>query len=343
MRTTGIDKSLYMITLVDDYSRMTLVRGLVQKSNTGKELLAMIAIMERKGEAKVEMIQTDNGEEYRPTELLEELKKKGITIKQTVPYHSQTNPVAERTNGMIITMARIALLQNSNNNAIPRYLWTEAIQHSAYTKNRTPHRTLGGKSPIEIFNNKVSATILEERKAFRAFGEPVYVHQPQEKDKLVPRSEKAIIVGYTASLKTYRVYTESKRLIVTRDPKHRNIYQLNNMSNIRETLSIEEQPNTIMIEQNNNIDNEDNYSPNRNNGTDTSNYTEKNNNKQNNTLEDEQYQAKSIPNLPGSFEEKPRSNRERRPPARYRDEQAMITFESTPSIDEALNGPNSED
>jgi hypothetical protein len=116
------------------------------------------------------------------------------------------------------------------------------------------------------------------------------------------------------------------------------------MSNTRETLSIEEQPNTIMIEQNNNIDNEDNYSPNRNNGTDTSNYTEKNNNKQNDTLEDEQYQAKSIPNLPGLFEDEPRkSNQERQPPARYHDEQAMITFESTPSIDEALNGPNSED
>jgi transposase InsO family protein len=95
MHTTGIDKSLYMITLVDDYSRMTLVRGLAQKSNAEKELLAMIAIMERKREARVEMIQTDNGGEYRSTELLEELKNKGITIKQTVPYHSQTNPVAE--------------------------------------------------------------------------------------------------------------------------------------------------------------------------------------------------------------------------------------------------------
>jgi hypothetical protein len=172
----------------------------------------------------------------------------------------------------------------------------------------------------------------------------VYVHQLQEKDKLAPRSEKTIILGYIASLKTYRVYTKSKRLIVTKDPKHRHIYQLNNMSNTREILSIEEQPNSIMIEQNNNIDNEDNYFPNRNNRTDTSNYTKKNNNKQNDTLEDKQYQAKSIHNLPGSFEDEPRrSNRERRLPARYYDEQAMITFESTLSIDKALNSPNSED
>jgi hypothetical protein len=46
MHTTGIDKSLYILTLVDDYSRITLVRGLAQQSNAGKELLAMIVIME---------------------------------------------------------------------------------------------------------------------------------------------------------------------------------------------------------------------------------------------------------------------------------------------------------
>jgi hypothetical protein len=61
------------------------------------------------------------------------------------------------------------------------------------------------------------------------------------------------------------------------------------LNNTKEILSIEKQPNAIMIEQHNNIDNEDNYSPNRNNGIDTSNYTEKNNNKQNHTLKEQQY------------------------------------------------------
>jgi transposase InsO family protein len=95
IRITSIDKSLYMITLADDYSRMTLVRDLAQKFNAKKELLAIIAIMERKGKAKVEMIQTDNEGEYQSSELLEKLKQKGITIKQTVSYYSQTNPVTE--------------------------------------------------------------------------------------------------------------------------------------------------------------------------------------------------------------------------------------------------------
>jgi IS30 family transposase len=91
MRIPGIDKLLYMITLVNDYSRLTLVKCLEQQSNAGKELLAITVIMEKKKETKVEIIQMDNGGEYRSTERLEELNKNGITIQQTIIYHSQTN------------------------------------------------------------------------------------------------------------------------------------------------------------------------------------------------------------------------------------------------------------
>jgi hypothetical protein len=45
-----------MITLVDEYSWITLVRGLVQKSNSVKELRAMIVIMDRKREMKIKII-----------------------------------------------------------------------------------------------------------------------------------------------------------------------------------------------------------------------------------------------------------------------------------------------
>jgi hypothetical protein len=95
MHITGIHKSLYIITLVIDYSWITLVRDLAQQSNRRKELLAMIAIMERNGEVKVEFIQIDNGGQYRSTEVIEHLKKIGMVIKQIVSYHSRMNSVAE--------------------------------------------------------------------------------------------------------------------------------------------------------------------------------------------------------------------------------------------------------
>jgi hypothetical protein len=86
----------------------------------------------------------------------------------------------------------------------------DAIQYSVYIKYCTLYHIIGGKSLIKIFNNKVLATILKEHKAFRRFSEVVYIYQLSKKDKLVPWNKKAIIIGYIASLKTYRVYMELK-------------------------------------------------------------------------------------------------------------------------------------
>jgi hypothetical protein len=92
------------------------------------------------------------------------------------------------------------------------------------------------------------------------------------------------------------------------------------MKNTRDPLSIETSPNTIIIEQNNNIDIKDNYSPHRNNGSHTSKYSENNNYKYHDTLEENQYKAKSIPNLLGSFEDNPRRSNQK-----HDDEQDIVT------------------
>jgi hypothetical protein len=84
---------------------------------------------------------------------------------------------------------------NFDNNPIPRTPWTQAIQCPTSTKNRTPHRTLEVKSPIEIFNDRVPATIPAERTAFRASWEPTYIPNQQKQEKLAPLSEMAIIFG----------------------------------------------------------------------------------------------------------------------------------------------------
>ena len=51
----------------------------------------------------------------------------------------------------------------------------------------------------------------------RIFGCPVYIHVPKEKrPKLEPSGRKGIFVGYSESLKAYRVYIPSFRQIETR-------------------------------------------------------------------------------------------------------------------------------
>jgi len=134
METKGVNGQRYICTLIDDYSRMTMLRAIPSKADASDAVLEMIDVMETQAGTKVRSIKTDNGGEYRSTEFLQLLRAKGIALKETVPYHSQTNAVAERTNRTLITMARTALLHSN----LPKALWPEAEAHAAYTKNRTP-------------------------------------------------------------------------------------------------------------------------------------------------------------------------------------------------------------
>jgi hypothetical protein len=84
-------------------------------------------------------------------------------------------------------MARTTIL-------VPKKLWFRAARNAAYTKNRLPHSALGGKVQRELLKE---TNIEEERKFLRTFGERVYAHILEPKNKLAARSTAARIIGYT--------------------------------------------------------------------------------------------------------------------------------------------------
>lgn len=96
-------------------------------------------------------------------------------------------------------MSRTAILATKEN--ISNGKWDKASTWASYTKNRIPHKTLGGKSPIEILFNKKNS--LEERKNLRSFRKQVSCFDYIVIDKLSGQSYEAQVVGYTA---TYGVY-----------------------------------------------------------------------------------------------------------------------------------------
>jgi transposase InsO family protein len=59
---------------------------------------------------KVCQVQADWGGEFRNDRLAENLRKRGIQLKETVPGHSETNGIIERTNRTIMAMNRTAIL-----------------------------------------------------------------------------------------------------------------------------------------------------------------------------------------------------------------------------------------
>jgi len=109
-------------------------------------------------------------------------------------------------------MCRTALISAG----LPKGLWDKASDVMAYTKNRVSHKTLSGKTPVEIFlkNNPVS-----EYTNLWPFGQKVICYDYNITDKLSPRSYEARIVGYTQTFGTYQVRWSDGSYKLAKSPK----------------------------------------------------------------------------------------------------------------------------
>ena len=77
-----------------------------------------------------------------------------------------------------------------------------SFRTNVYVQNYTPHRVLMNKTLEEVFFGKKPEVI-----HLGIFGCPVYIHILKEKrTKLDPSGRKGIFVGYSESLKAYRIY-----------------------------------------------------------------------------------------------------------------------------------------
>jgi len=95
-------------------------------------------------------------------------------------------------------MSRTALISAG----LPKGLWDKVSDAMAYTKNRVPHKTLQGKTPIEVFLQKDPN---KERANLRPFGQRVICYDYNVVDKLSARSYEARIIEYTGTFGTYWV------------------------------------------------------------------------------------------------------------------------------------------
>jgi hypothetical protein len=80
-------------------------------------------------------------------------------------------------------------------------MWAEESMNAVYVQNISPHKTLRNMMPKEAFIG-----VKPEVGHFRIFGCSVYIHVPKEKrTKLDPSGRKGTFVGYSESLKAYRI------------------------------------------------------------------------------------------------------------------------------------------
>lgn len=200
--------SRYMATFLDDYTKLSVVRFIPNKSDVSSVVKNTLQQLETQGKATLRIVRTDRGSEYLNRTLDEYLTVKGIVHEKTAPYTPQQNGAAERLNRTLMEKAR-AMLQDAR---LPNELWAEALATANYIRNISPVRGKV-KTPWELFYG-----FKPDVERLRVFGSIAYAHVPKAlRNKLEPVSIKGTMVGYEPNSKAYRILIDNGRITVSRD------------------------------------------------------------------------------------------------------------------------------
>jgi hypothetical protein len=100
----------------------------------------------RRWKLPIRIIQAD-GETSMGSTTEHWLAKQGITLNRSPPYTQDQNGAAERSGGVIITMARAIHIDSE----LPGYMWPEVATATGYLLNRTPRQKYQWKTLWEVF------------------------------------------------------------------------------------------------------------------------------------------------------------------------------------------------
>jgi transposase InsO family protein len=210
MHVPSTNGNKYLMTFIDDYTRMCWVYLLKEKSQAFDTFKNFHLWIKNETQLNIGTLRSDNGGEYTSKDFEKYLQNNGIKHQTIVPYNPQQNGVAERMNRTLLNMVRSMMFFKN----VKLMFWGEAVLCVVYIKNRSPSATLHNKSPYEMWHGHLPVV-----KHLRIFGSTCYALIPeQQRNKLEARSRKCIFLGYSNTSKAYRLYDEeNKKFILSRD------------------------------------------------------------------------------------------------------------------------------
>lgn len=181
------DGHKYFLTVVEEYSRYTYVCPIRTKGETSDELLRFVKCFEKQSSHVIREVHADGGGEFKRAKRA--LEDKGVKFTLSTPYSPQSNGLAERAHGVILSSARSCLLQAK----LPVSFWSHAIKHVTACKNMLIHSTTGRVPYKDVFD-RLSSDLHHVRPfGCRALYQPV---APRLKT-FKPRLEQGINLGHT--------------------------------------------------------------------------------------------------------------------------------------------------
>ncbi|GKE06228.1 retrovirus-related pol polyprotein from transposon TNT 1-94 [Tanacetum coccineum] len=205
MRVASINEKRYILVIIDDYSRFTLVRFLKTKDEASAAIIKCIKNIQVPLKATVRNVRTDNGTEFVNQTPCEFYENFGISHQTSIAYTPQQNGVVERQNRTLVEAAQTMLIFSK----APLFIWAEAINTACYTQNCSLIRHRYNKTPYELMQDKKP-----DLSFLHVFGSLCYPTKDYDDlSKFNAKADIRIFVGYAPAKKAFRIYNRRTWII----------------------------------------------------------------------------------------------------------------------------------
>jgi hypothetical protein len=154
---------------------------------------------------RIKKIRSNNGTEFKNSQIEGFLEEEGIKHEFSSPYTPQQNGVVERKNRTLLDMARTMLDEYKT----PDRLWAEAINIACYSINRLNLHWILKKTSYELLTGKRPNVSF-----FRVFGSKCFILIKRGRNyKFAPKAVEGFLLGYDTNTRAYRVFNKSTILV----------------------------------------------------------------------------------------------------------------------------------
>ncbi|KAJ0522562.1 putative RNA-directed DNA polymerase [Helianthus annuus] len=203
-RTMSRNGERYFVTFTDDYSRYGYVYLMKFKHETFEKFKEFQNEVQNQLGKTIKALRSDRGGEYINQEFDEHLKKCGIISQLTPPGTPQLNGVSERRNRTLLDMVRSMMCRTN----LPHSFWSYALETATRLVNIAPTKKVE-KTPYEMWHGKPPKVSY-----LRIWGCNAYVTS-ESSDKLDPRGEKVVFIGYAYPV-GYYFYNPAENRVFTK-------------------------------------------------------------------------------------------------------------------------------
>jgi transposase InsO family protein len=201
----SIGGNTYCLLIVDDYSRYTWVFFLHDKAISCDIFKSFVRRAENEFELKLKKVRSDNGSEFKNTNVEEFFDEKGIKHDFSTTYTPEQNCVDERKNRTLIEMARSMVDEYKVSNSF----WAQDINTACHASNRLYCHRFFNKKPYDLLNGRKPNISY-----FLVFGCKCYILRKGSRlSKFQSKCDEGFLLGYASNSKAYIVYNKSKGFV----------------------------------------------------------------------------------------------------------------------------------